>query len=206
MVEEPMIELSSVLNLLHEVKTGAQRRSVLNQLGLTHLGEGSGRSVFEIDSKRIIKLAKNPKGKAQNEAEADLSPTSPVLAKVLLESDDSDWVVAQNAQRISRAMFKTLTLMDFDDYSKVLRKWGADILGVMWIEGEPEKEESIKIEHNPFFQHVLQLMADGDLAAGDLGRINSYGLIDNKVVLRDYGLTREVFKKFYKKKKKDSSW
>lgn len=205
-----MPEIGNVLTLLDEVKTFSQRRSILNQLGFTSLGEGSGRSVFEIDPKRIIKVAKNPKGQAQNEAEAGLSPISPILAKVIQEGENSDWVIAQNAKKVTKAMFKSITKMDFDIYSKVMVRFGAELTGAMWMSGDIDHEDAARVESNPFFEHIAQVMSEGDLAAGDLGRINSYGVIDGRVVLRDYGLTREVFRKYYNKKKKkvfeESSW
>ena len=54
-----------------KIKSFAGKMKFANQY-LTRIGSGSGRIVYDIDGKKVLKLAKNPKGVAQNEMESNI--------------------------------------------------------------------------------------------------------------------------------------
>ena len=199
------MEITEIYPILNELTTFNGRRTALSNLGLKKLGEGSGRTVFEVDKTRIIKVAKNPKGQAQNEVEADLSPVSNMFAHVLREGEEDSWLVCQNAKRVSRADFKIRTGMSFDNFSFMVKQFGAELKNSAWVDGSLDRDVSFEIESNLFFISVMELIAEKDLSAGDLSLINSYGCIGDQVVIIDYGLTHDVFQRFYKKKKVEIS-
>jgi uncharacterized protein YozE (UPF0346 family) len=47
-------------------------------------------------------------------------------------------------------------------------------------------------------EEILDLASNFSMPAGDFQRISSYGEINGKVVLIDYGLTEDIFKTYYK--------
>ena len=58
---------------------------------LTRIGSGTGRVVYDIDGEKVLKLAKNPKGIAQNEAEAGAGyyrDTQHIVTVVFDSADD----------------------------------------------------------------------------------------------------------------------
>ena len=58
-------------------------------------GQGSARMVFEIDDDRVLKLAKNQKGIAQNEAEVETSRYSDCVVQCFDCADDYSWVIEE---------------------------------------------------------------------------------------------------------------
>jgi molecular chaperone DnaJ len=79
--------------------------------GLRYLGEGSSRAVFALDSKRVIKIAMNMKGIAQNGAELQLShDANAPIARIYRYDTDMWWLVSELVRPItSPEEFKTLT-------------------------------------------------------------------------------------------------
>ena len=62
------------------------------------------------------------------------------------------------------------------------------------------KDDIETMEESDFVNNIMNLMADTDMMAEDLGRISTYGEVirDNpKVVLIDYDLTQSVYKTHY---------
>jgi len=61
-----------------------------------------------------------------------------------------------------------------------------------------EKPENYDIlNENEFFNEVLALVLNNDLQIGDLQYIDSWGKIDNKPKLIDFGLSRDIFEEYY---------
>ena len=61
---------------------------------------------------------------------------------------------------------------------------------------ESDKEQYIK-EHEIIF-NLTKLVEEYNLSVGDMIRLSSWGEIDNSPVLIDFGLTSEIYKKYYK--------
>lgn len=70
---------------------------------LEHIGsvcdDGSSRTVFVLDDDTVLKIAKNEKGIAQNEAEINLyeSTKSPLLAEIKRYGANKTWIVSERA-------------------------------------------------------------------------------------------------------------
>jgi len=66
------------------------------------IGSGSGRRVFDLENGYVVKVAKNKKGFAQNEAEYQISSASnsALFAKVLQISEDYRMLIMQKAEKI----------------------------------------------------------------------------------------------------------
>lgn len=196
-----MDSLPSLYQQMDMKKTFSGRKNLLETMGLKKLGEGSGRTAYQFNEDIVIKVAKNPKGQAQNEVESNLFPISPVLNKVFHTGEEDTWLSCCYAQRVSRSLFKKETGMNFESFSHTLKQYGAELKDQEWIDGKLEREEALKVESHPFFLQVVDLLATTELATGDLARITSYGSVEDRVVVIDYGLTSEVYREFYKKKK-----
>ena len=90
--------------------------------------------------------------------------------------------------------------MSFGSYCKAL-----------WIKfdnnGDPEVPNDFEeIEENPFFKCVVELIVQNNLLVGDLteSKISSYGEVDSRVVIRDFGMDVFLFSDLYSSKS-DSS-
>ena len=180
--EEIILEISKEKSLNKKIKIAKEN--------FQELGEGSARFVFKIDDKFIIKLAKDEKGIAQNKFESSIK--SPITAKIFYKDPEDSWIICQFAEKLSEKEFKEFTKFSLKDfYSALSYKMNMDSYSV-------EKPENYDIlNENEFFNEVLALVLNNDLQIGDLQYIDSWGKIDNKPKLIDFGLSRDIFEEYY---------
>lgn len=133
------------------------------------LGEGSGRVVYDLDNGYVVKIAKNAKGIAQNKAEYNISlnSQSDILAKVTSASKGFKYIIMEKADKIKN-------LNPVFNYFKVKNINRLRKLEVL---------KDFSVNHH--------------LNYADLSIPSSWGLINGIPVVIDYGLTAEVFKKYY---------
>lgn len=171
------------------------------------LGSGSARMVFNIDGTKVLKLAKNQKGVAQNEVEARYysdSYFSDILANVI-DFDDKNyyWLEMEIAQKVKKSDFKRLYNISFDDLCDYLKymyfthaNTRNDITNI-----DPDKLEILN--NNEFISDITDYMMSTNTPYGDLCRISSYGLVKRKygdiIVIIDFGLDKDVKSKYYEK-------
>lgn len=134
-----------------------------------YLGKGSGRRVFDMGNGYVIKVAKNKKGIAQNEAEHKmvLDTEADLFAKVVSASEDFKYVIMEKAERVQR-------------------------MNYIW------KHFNAK-NNKEFYQtiNLKGISNKYGLTIADFGRASNWGLINGIPVIVDYGLTNTVFKKYY---------
>jgi len=172
---------------------------------LKRISSGSSRVVYMIDNEKVLKLAKNKKGLAQNEVEIDYSgyyDLAPILARVFDYSEDHLWVEMELAKKVTPKIFKQVTGLDFNGFSDALiydhrernpRKFGSfsfkkpDDMDLYW--------------ENEFGLDMLSFMSGYDIPAGDLTKLSTYGLVkrdgQDAIVIIDYGLTNDVYQNYY---------
>ena len=167
---------------------------------LKYIGAGSSRIVFQLDGKAVLKLARSKKGLEQNYNECNhIGKTyyESIISKVYDKAEEEEWIVSELARKTSKKEFKTFLGFDFDLYSKYLLYRIA--------EHNPQVYKGVSYEHlltpkeieffnnDDFTEEMISFAFDFDIAQGDLGRINSYGVVnrdgDYKIVLVDYGCT-----------------
>jgi hypothetical protein len=190
------------------IKSFAGRMKYASQY-LTRIGSGSGRIVYDIDGERVLKLAKNPKGVAQNEAEANAGSyddTHSIVTKVFEEADDSTWLISEKGKKVTERRIKELTgIPNLNDVYHYLRNFHDANNGRRTNFKLDDNTYEILIE-NEFVQELENFMANYSQSPGDFGRPSSYGevLRDGQptIVLTDYGLNDEVYDTHYSPKRK----
>ena len=137
-----------------------------------YIGAGSARKVYDLDNGFVIKIARNIKGIAQNEAEFLISndDNSSLLAKVYFISNDCRYLIMKKANVV---------------------KSERELLNYFKIENKKE------LSSNKFIKEIHDRH---NLVWADLYKFTSWGKIKNRLVLIDYGYTKEIYNKFYKKK------
>jgi hypothetical protein len=163
---------------------------------LKRLGSGSSRIVFEIDDTKVLKLAKNLKGIAQNKVEGDWFVNDEyynIIARVLERDDNYRWIVSERAKKITPTEFKRLCGVDINEFYAyvcyVTRKCHA------WK--YPSDETKRFLDESEFATEVCELLVNTDANAGDLSRISTYGRINDRLVIVDYGLSTGVYRDYY---------
>lgn len=168
------------------------------------IGKGSSRVVYRVDENKVLKLAKNKKGIAQNQAEIDWYDDSyyeDILAKVFdFDAENSLWVEMELARRAKQNDFKRLWGIDFDDlYTYLKNKYQQNNGKRTYFYIEPEKLK--QLDNNENVNLLVSFMLDSDSVDGDFSRLNSWGIVQRSegdtIVLIDFGLTHNVYQSYY---------
>lgn len=186
------------LKLFLHMKSFAQQVRYANS-NLRRMASGSARIIYEISDDRVLKLAKNAKGIAQNEVEGDWGLQSmygDIISKVVEEDKEYRWIVSQRAKKITKSEFKSLVGIDIDTFFIVLK---VDLANHKFTYLSIDKEVLEKVRSLEFYDRITRMCRDFDLEIGDFGRISSYGEVDGHIVITDYGLTSTVYQEFYRR-------
>jgi len=157
------------------------------------IGEGSARAAFLIPVGRVLKVAKNEKGMAQNCLEAKPEMQRDCTNRIIMADPEGKWIIVKRAKKISEEKFEELTGFSFDDFTDSLfYKFNN--------ESDSDKPDNYSdIIKSDLFRSIAQMMVelDNDLQLGDLYRISSWGESEGKPVIVDYGLDRDIYQEYY---------
>jgi len=141
----------------------------MRQWNCIYIGSGSSRNVFDLGNGYVMKVAKNIAGIAQNKNEYIISSmdSSELFADVISVSNGFGILVMRKA-------YKIRNFRDILDYYEVR-----------------SEEELFSLSKFQNIQHQYNLLIS------DLSRVSSWGIIDGRPTIIDYGFTREVREKYY---------
>ena len=196
------------MNYFKALKTFKQRIQYC-QSNLQRLAAGSSRIVYKIDDEKVLKLAKNGKGIAQNEVEIDKSSEpylDGVVAKTFDHDEDNLWVEMELAKPINESEFKRITGFEFKDYVAAMhnaaKEAGQDLGYKMSV--DPKIEQALWNDQD-FAYSMLDFVGSHNMPIGDLTVLSSYGVVKRNghdvIVLVDYGFTEDVYNTHYSRKK-----
>lgn len=172
------------------------------QENLQRISSGSSRIVYKIDDTKVLKLAKNPKGLAQNNVEIDFGGDyyiQSVIAKLFDSDEKGLWVEMELARRVTSKIFKRVNEVSFEDYCDAMRyQYG---VAVKYEKHSRPPENMDQMWENEFVSNMIDFMVNYEIPVGDLCRFSSFGLVNRDghdvIVLIDYGLTGEVYDSYY---------
>lgn len=168
---------------------------------LTRLGiPGSSRTAYLISSNKVLKVAMNEKGFAQNEAEVDVytSPASkPITTKIFDYDPYFKWVKSElvrpfTDENNANEEFEKKYNISFTEFVAILRNFS--------------KTKSLEVQNGnkefmSFLKSVIQTKNATDLVLGDIIDPKHWGMsTDGRIILLDYGFTREVATTHYSTK------
>ena len=172
------------------------------QTHLKRLSSGSSRIVYQIDDEKVLKLAKNQKGLAQNEAEIDFSDdyyVEGIVARTFEHHPDNKWVEMELAQKLTKSKFKSIVGVNFEEYALAIKYHDSEINPKRFSIRKPDNFQDMW--ENEFISSMFDFMANYDIPPGDLQRLSTYGVVkrdgQDTVVMIDYGLTRGVLDTYY---------
>lgn len=212
-INEMAYPVSFNMDEFKTLKTFAERIRYC-QTRLQRISSGSARIVYKIDNEKVLKLAKNRKGIAQNEAEAgDYYKNSIGCFAEIYDVDDNYlWIEMQLARKAKMSDFKRLTGYDF----KVMCQWIYNCKsrysrrGFIYDKSYDSifnSEEFEKgLENYSIFTEIQEYLCNYQLeSVGDLTRLNSWGVVNDEygqeqLVIIDSGLTDDVWDDYYKPK------
>jgi hypothetical protein len=187
--------------------------------------------VFALSGGKVLKIAINKAGYAQNQAEYDIfrDPRTKNVVTAIYDKDATfSWLVSEIANPLrSVDQFAQLTGITFATYVDIIRKWNdaedqtnpdAFLQGIVtqwqdrledirdhssrqiFLVTQRRVEQYQKAAQSSFVKTMMMLVSES-LSVGDVARIDDpndttighYGYTaDGRVVLLDYGFTREV--------------
>lgn len=172
------------------------------------LGGGSSRVAFVIpDNGRetVLKVAKNNKGIAQNEAEVDILTDGYVLIPLVdydKKNPQPTWLQTEKAERASEV--KLCKLLRSGRYLFNLTTYAEKILGKSdkWaMQRAEEHYNSLSPEDQEIFIDYANQLADlvnsTPLQMGDFDRAANWGIYNGKPVIIDLGYTDSVAKLYW---------
>lgn len=170
---------------------------------LKRIGAGSSRIVYQVDDEKVLKLAKNKKGVAQNEVESDYGlQYYSIVAKVFETSADGRFVEMELAYKATEKMFEAIVGVSLTELEAYLSYYSYYLTRQpSWAKDYPEDKKEI-MQENEFIQEITDLAGSyGYDLPGDFSRISSYGLVkrngEPSIVLIDYGFNTTVRKDHY---------
>lgn len=189
---------------LNKFDNYTKKINFLNE-NLKRLSYGSARIVYSLDELRVLKLAKNKKGIIQNKVEFDMYNKNPdILAKISEKDDQYNWVIMEKALLINELEFENFSGLNFEIYCDYLNYVSRKIDPRKYMNIGNVIDESVlllMINHD-FVDKLITFVKFCDIDIKDLYKINSYGLVERenikKIVLIDYGITNEVYFKYYR--------
>ena len=175
-------------------------KELTSKYQLKLIGRGSGRIVLAVDDESVLKLARNRPGQEQNLFEDSFysEQKNPVLNQVLDCASDGCWIRSRRAKRFDDRFWLQLS-----DQIKLSPTQIGDSIGRLFsLEGiKPSNLTETAYSQflaTDFGQNLYRLLAT-ELDCEDLCEFGSeqYGMIDYKPVIVDYGLSKEIGKKYY---------
>lgn len=171
---------------------------------LQRISSGSSRIVYKIDDEKVLKLARNKKGLAQNEVEAEYSQygdISDITARVFDVDPNNLWIEMELARKLKKSDFKRITGFNWDDYTKVMHNYGVDAGVSRGYKYDVNPEVVEAMWEDEFTYEMLSFIGNYGIPAGDLIRTSSYGIVkrdgEDTIVMIDYGLTSDVYDSYY---------
>ena len=182
-----------VLKELSEIKDFDDSVEFAKKQDWELLGEGSARIVFQIDEKRIIKVALDDKGLAQNLTESYPEMQGPYTIPVLIFDPRGKWIIEAWTSNISKVDFKKYIGVGFDAFMSAL-----DFAMNNNSDDWKDPKEYDEIKRLPLFKYLVDVVVNGKLLIGDISKESSFGLLDGKkIVLRYLGLSKKNFHDYY---------
>ena len=194
---------------LSQIPSFAGRLKYCKQMLGPTFGSGSSRVIFEIDDDKILKLAKNKKGVAQNEFELETSRYSDAVVKVIDCDDDCTWLVEENCIPAKEQDFERIIGLPFETYCDLIiwysnkyRRISSHLYTISPKEAQEIADQLWNDDEGGFVVQMFDLMGDYQLPSGDLTRISSYGMVKRngtpQIVLIDSGLNDDIYDTYYR--------
>lgn len=211
LIREALADMNNLDNFLNELTNISSFKGryqyCIQNLGQPQ-GRGSSRVVFQLDDNKILKLALNRKGFAQNHEEycgyANNLGLTPEMFNI---GENDEYIVSEFVLPAKKQDFKQCLGITFEDFQKFIWTSCAVRDGkngkYTWYNQLPEEKYVELLENNDFLSQIDTYIRDTDTPVGDLTRVVNYGLAmrdgQPTIVLLDAGLSSDVWNSYYRR-------
>jgi len=190
MINEEAYPESFNIDDFSQIKSFKGRLDYANN-NLKRLGSGSARVVYKVDEEKVLKIAKNNKGIAQNSAEIDYRNSSFLFPEVFDFHNYSLWVEMEYAKKMTTKKFIEIIGYEINQIHLIFKK-----------ELKPkELIEKRNMIRNNYLNELVNIVESYKFMWQDFTKLSSWGIVlrDGKEtpVLVDFGYTTDVYYKYY---------
>lgn len=169
------------------------------------IGNGSSRIVFQISDERVLKVAKNQKGIAQNEAEGEWGKQNYDIFPTLYNVDDNYiFLETEYVLPCKKEDFQQVLGISFEEFKDFIKcAYNSYARRPLYTNMSQERYVEL-LENNENLYSINTYLADYQLEnVADLLRLANLGLVrrngEERIVILDDGLTEEIFNTYYRK-------
>jgi hypothetical protein len=177
-VNEQVLSSDNIINFTRLTKF-RDRKNYADE-NFKFLNKGTGRYVYDINNEYVLKLANNNKGIEQNKTEINISESGKyydIIANVIEYDKNGLYLIQKKANEITEEEFTNITGLKVQSFLSYNKNWESK---------------------NPkFYNKVNSLIEEFDLDRFDISTKNSWGTINDDVVIVDYGLNNNTSIKLY---------
>lgn len=169
---------------------------------LKKLSSGTSRVVYEVDDDKVLKIAKNRKGLAQNAAESDWGAQNYDIVARVYDADYNDhfYVEMEKAKKVTPNTFKNFFGFTLDQLQEYLRyqhyRMYRTVDQMKQYEINPQFVEFM--DDYEYVQDLMHFIYDFNLPIpGDFGRASTWGEVEDengrkRLVLVDFGFSNDA--------------
>lgn len=178
---------------------------------LQKLGSGSSRIAYKVDDQKVIKIAKNQKGLAQNEKEMDWGRNNYGVFGIIYEADTENhtWIEMELASKAKASDFKRILGVSWEETTALIDyifSLSSQCRYQMYFNERIKKlyEKLIVEEASEFFLSLNMYIFDYQpWSVNDWTVLNNWGIVirngKEDLVIIDDGWSEEIWNKYYKK-------
>lgn len=171
------------------------------------IGEGNSRAVFQINDDRVLKLAIDESGEAQNRVEAgdEIYKDELNIFPIMYNYDKEcyTWVISEYVLPMEKEDVVKIFGINDVEFFHIIQ--ALDRLVDKEKTGDISEREVGSIEYysrcHPFFAGFVKCLRDEILLAGDLSNLDNFGITQRNgeliPVILDSGINMDVYKKYY---------
>jgi len=191
---------------VYKPETSFKKRIEYAKERAARIGGGSSRIAFEIQYEgrpTILKIAKNRKGMAQNEYEANMMINDWYVKDLGIvipgidadeENDPPTWIHMEKADKVNVASFrKYFSGLDPAGLERLTKY----MIGRLNVSPEEEQEYQEIAENNEAISSYIELIGNYSVEIGDFNRLANWGVYDGRVVIIDIGGSSDIIQKHY---------
>lgn len=188
-------------NLWETKKSFAALKRYLVSQNIPYIASGLSRWVFGPIDGHVLKIARNKKGQAQNNAEADwVLDKYDVICHWFDVSKNDIWIESEYCTKAKVKDFEKILGYGFGFYINCLQCLKDELYDRSYRQARLAGYDELINNEDDFFYSVYCLCTDFDMGIDDLCRISSYGInSEGKIVIVDYGLNNSIWEEHYSK-------
>lgn len=191
------------VKVLSGMRTFKEKIAYCKEMLGNPIGNGSSRTVFQISDEKVLKLAKNAKGIAQNKTEAEPGKRHyNVFPKIFYVDDNYSFIISEYVLPCKKEDFQHVLGISFDEFIDFL-KYTHNLYSIGKIPNRMPTQRYRELLNNDNLSDICTYISDYNAPIGDFTVLGNLGLTvrdgETRIVFLDDGLNENVWNLYYNK-------